>query len=264
LRRVIEKTGRQQPSEGLVERVYEAAIRGCQLYEHSDEYIDLDELQKEVGCELNLLESHEKVQKKVDEAINRLYEDAHPTKNIETIPGIGETLGPVFLGIIANAERFSSQSKARGYSGMIPKQNDSGESSKKGLNITKEGPSRYRRALYLASDTGRQWDPQLAKVYYDQMVYKGNCHTQAVCAVSTHLVGRIIRVLKDKRPYELRDLEEKPITQKEAKILITRELTVPEEARERTRSRRKIKGYKRNQIRGIARKQSSGFTLYPS
>ena len=264
LGRVMEKTGRQQPSEGLAERVYEAAMRGCQLYEYSDEYIDLDELQKEVECELNLLESHEKVQKKVDEAINRLYKRVHPTKNIETIPGIGETLGPEFLGIIANAERFSSQSKARSYSGMIPKQKDSGESSKKGLNITKEGPSRYRRALYLASDSGRQWDPQLAKVYYDQMVYKGHCHTQAVCAVSTHLVGRIIRVLKDKRPYELRDLEEKPISQKEAKILIKRELTVPEEARERTRSRRKKKGYERNQIRGIAQKQSSGFTLYPS
>ncbi len=264
LRKVMEKTGRQQSSERLAERVYEAAIRGCQLYEHCDEYIDLDELQKEVECELNLLESHEKVQKKVNEAINRLYEGVHPTKNIETIPGIGETLGPVFLGIIANSDRFSSQSKARGYSGMIPRQKDSGESSKKGLNITKDGPSRYRRALYLASDTGRQWDPQLAKVYYDQMVYKGNCHTQAVCAVSTHLVGRIIRVLKDKRPYELRDLEEKPITQKEAKNLIKRELTVPEEARDRIRSRRKKKGYKRNQIRGIAQKQSSRFTQYPS
>ena len=147
---------------------------------------------------------------------------------------------------------------------MIPKQKDSGESSKKGLNITKDGPSRYRRALYLASDTGRQWDPQLAKVYYDQMVYKGNCHTQAVCAVSTHLVGRIIRVLKDKRPYELRDLEEKPITQKEAKIFIRRELTVPEETREQTRSRKKKKGYKRNQIGGITLKQSSRFTPYPS
>jgi len=264
LRRVLEKAGRQQTTEGLAERVYEAAIRGCELYEHCGEYIDFDELQKEVQCELQLLESHEKVQKKVDEAINRLYEGAHPTKNIETIPGIGETLGPVFLGIIANSDRFCSQSKARGYSGMIPKQKDSGESSKKGLNITKDGPSRYRRALYLASDTGRQWDPQLAKVYYDQMVYKGNCNTQAVCAVSTHLVGRIIRVLKDKRPYELRDLEGKPITKKEAKVLIKRELTVPEEARKRTRSRIKTKGYKRNQIRGIAQKQSSRFAQYPS
>jgi len=264
LHRVLERAGRQKSSEGLAERVYKAAIRGCELYNHCGEYIDFDELQKEVECELQLLESHEKVQKEVDEDIKRLYKQAHPTKNIETIPGIGETLGPVFLGIIGNSERFSSQSKARGYSGMIPRQKDSGESSKKGLNITKDGPSRYRRALYLASDTGRQWDPQLAKVYYDQMVHKGNCHNQAVCAVSTHLVGRIIRVLKDKRPYELRDIEGRPITKMEAKILITREFTVPEEVRKRTRSRRKTKGYKRNQIRGIAQKQSSRSAPYPS
>ena len=265
LRRVLEKAGRQQTSEGLAERVYEVAIKGCELYDHCGEYIDFDELQKEIKCELQLLESHEQIQKKVDEAINRLYEGAHQTKNIETIPGIGETLGPVFLGIIANPERFSSQSKARGYSGIIPKLKDSGESSKKGLNITKDGPSRYRRALYLASDSARQWDPQLAKVYYDQMFYKGNCHTQAVCAVSTHMVGRIIRVLKDKRPYELRNLEGTLITKREAKILIKRELTVPEEVRKRTRSRRKTtKGYKRDQNRGIAKMQSSGSAPYTS
>jgi len=264
LRKVLDKAGRQQPSDGLAKRVYEAAIRGSALYDHSDEYIDFDELQKEIECELHLLESHEKVQKRVDEAINRLYVCVHPNKNIETIPGIGETLGPVFLGIIGNSDRFSSQSKARSYSGMIPKQNDSGESSKKGLNITKEGPSRYRRALFLASDTGRQWDPQLAKVYYDQMVNKGNCHTQAVCAVSTHMVGRIVRVLKEKRPYELRDLEGRPITKKEANILITREFTVPEEVRKRTRSRRIKKGYKRDQIQSIAQMQSSRSSQYPS
>jgi len=220
--KVLNETGRKHPAEGLAERVYEAAIRGCELYDQSDEFIDFDELQKEVDCELHLLESYEKVQQKVDEDINRLYGSVHPNKNIETIPRIGETLGPVFLGVIGNSARFSSQSKARSYSGMIPKQNESGESSKKGLNITKDCPARYRRALYLASDTARQWDPQLAKVYYDQMVYKGNCHSQAVCAVSTHMVGRIIRVLKDKRSYELRDLEGRPTTKREAKILITR------------------------------------------
>ena len=90
--------------------------------------------------------------------------------------------------------------------------------------------------------------------HYDQMVHKGNCHNQAVCAVSTHLIGRIIRVLKDKRPYELRDLEGKPITKRQAKILIKKELDVTEETRKRTRSRRKAKGYKRNHLRGIAQK----------
>jgi hypothetical protein len=262
--KVFEKKDRQHPAEGLAKRVYEAAIRACELFDNSDEFIDFDELQKEVNCELHLLESYEIIQQNVDEDIKRLYGSLHPNKNIETIPGIGEKLGPIFLGIIGNSNRFSSQSKARSYSGMIPKQNDSGESSKKGMNITKDGPARYRRALYLASDTARQWDPQLAKVYYEQMVYKGNCHTQAVCAVSTHMVGRIIRVLKDKRPYELRDLEGRPITKREAKNLITREFTVPEDVRKRTRSRRTQKGYKRDQVRGIAQIQASRSSPYPS
>jgi len=115
LRKVLDNAGRQQPSEGLAKRVYDAAIIGSELYDYSEEYIDFDELQKEVECGLQLLESHEKVLKRVDEAINRLYGSVHPNKNIETIPGIGETLGPVFLGIIGNSDRFSFQSKARSY-----------------------------------------------------------------------------------------------------------------------------------------------------
>lgn len=130
------------------------------------------------------------------------------------------------------------------------------------MNINKDGPARYRRALYLASDTARQCDPQPAKVYYEQMVYKGNCHTQAVCAVSTHMVGRIIRVLKDKRPYELRDIEGKPITRREAKIIIANEYTVPQDIRKRTRSRRIKKGYKSDQIQSVAQMQSSRSLQY--
>lgn len=251
----LSKSGRQKMNPGLPERVYKVATDACQLYESASQQVDFDEIQQEVECELQLLESYEKVQAKVEAAIERLYDQAHPSKNTETISGISKTLGPVFVGIIGDPGRFPSQSKMRGYSGMIPKQDESGESSKKGLDITKDGPPRYRRALYLAADVGRQWDPQLAKIYYDQMVYKGNCHTQAVCAVATHLPARIHVILKEDRPYELRDLESKPISKKDARALIQRELTVPEEIRQRTRSRKKRRRKKeectQNRVRGL-------------
>lgn len=252
----LSKSGRQKMEPGLPEKVYQVAMEACRLYESASKKIDFDELQQEVECELQMLEFYEKVQAQVETAIERLYDQAHPSKNIETIVGISETLGPVFLGIIREPGRFPSQSKMRGYSGMIPKQDDSGESSKKGLDITKDGSPRYRRGLYLAADIGRQWDPQLAKIYYDQMVHKGNCHTQAVCAVATHMPARIQVVLKEDRPYELRDIEGKPISKKDAKVLIQREFTVPEEVRQRTRSRKKRRrrkeGHKRDQVRGLA------------
>lgn len=252
----LSKAGRQKMDPTLPQRVYQVALDACELYQSASPYIDFDELQQEVECELRILASYEQVQGKADAAIKRLYDQAHCSKNIESISGIAKTLGPVFLGIFSHPDRFSSQSKARGYSGMIPKQDDSGESCKKGLDITKDGPPRYRRALYLAADVGRQWDPQLAKIYYDQMVHKGNCHTQAVCAVATHLPARIHVVLKEDRPYELRDLKGEPISKKDAKALIQRELTVPEEIRKRTRSRKKRRRrkeeYKRDQIRDLA------------
>jgi len=256
LAKFLAEAGRQDMDSNLPEKVYQIANQSCQIYQSASQYIDFDELQEEVECDLELLTSYEKIQDKANTAIKRLYEQAHPCKNIETVLGVSETLGAVFVGIMGTPPRFSSQSKVKSYSGLIPKQDESGETSKKGLNITKDGPPRYRRALYLAADVGRQWDPQLAKIYYDQMVHKGNCHTQAVCAVATHLSGRLLSILKEDRPYELRDLKDKPISHKEAKVLIQRELTVSEEVRQRTRSRkkrrrRKEEEYIRNQERGL-------------
>ncbi len=256
LAKFLPRSSRQKMKPDLPERVYQVALQSCQMYETASQYTDFNELQGELQCELEQLESLEKVRAEVETAIKRLYQQVHPSKNIETIPGIGEALGPVFVGIIGNPNRFSSQAKLRGYSGMIPKQDDSGERSKKGLDITKEGPPRFRRGIFLAGDVSRQWDPQLAKIYYDQMVHKGNCHTQAVCAVANHLPARIHAVLTRGEPYQLRDLEGRPISKRDAKRLIQRELTVPEEIRQRTRSRKKRRrrkeGHLHSQVRGLA------------
>lgn len=121
----LSKSGRQGMNPELPEKVYQVAREAGKLYERASEQIDFDQIQQEVECELQLLESYEKIQAKVDAAIKRLYDQAYPSKNIETLPGISETLGPVFVGIIGDPGRFPSQSKMRGYSGMIPKQNDS-------------------------------------------------------------------------------------------------------------------------------------------
>jgi len=64
-------------------------------------------------------------------------------------------------------------------------------------------------ALYQAGDIGRRWDPQLAAVYYREMVYHGKNHRQALGAVMSHLGARVLTVLKVDRPYELRDIEGK-------------------------------------------------------
>jgi len=234
----LAKQGRQRMNPELPKKLWQIALKACEIYEQANEYIDFDELQDEILIELDELEALEKCQSRVEKAIQRLYQKVHPSRNIETISGISKTLGPSLVSKIGDPHRFNSHTKIKGFAGIVPKQNDSGESSKKGLPISHEGPADLRRAIYLAADVARQWDPQAAKIYYDCMMEKGHCHTQAVCTVASHWLGRILRVLKENRPYVLKDLQGNPISKQEAKIFIERHLKVPEEVRQRTRNKK--------------------------
>jgi len=96
-------------------------------------------------------------------------------------------------------------------------------------------------ALYQAGQIGRQWDPQLASVYYRQMVHHGKNHKQAMGAVMSHMGARVFTVLREDRPYELRDTEGRPISKAAARELILAKYQVPEDIRQ---ARRKSKGRK--------------------
>ena len=69
------------------------------------------------------------------------------------------------------------------------------------------------------------------------MVNKGKHHNQAVCTCATHLLDRVFVVLRDHKPYEVRDVEGRPVTPDEARTLIADKYTVPDEVRRRTTKR---------------------------
>ena len=105
-------------------------------------------------------------------------------------------------------------------------------------------------------DIGRRWDPQLAAVYYSEMVYHGKNHRQAMGAVMSHLGARVFAVLKEDRPYELRDTEGKPISKDDARRLILSKYQVPEDIR-RERRRRNPKAIN---VPGASRKDGETLT----
>ncbi len=255
IKKFLEHKGREKMKENLPEKIYNIACNSCKLYDNSSANINFLEMQEEMNTYIELLRANEEILDKVKQRIERLYQKVHPTKNIESIKGIGANLGASIIGAIGNPERFLSQSKIRCYAGIIPEQDDSGETSKKGLPITQEGPSRLRCDLFLAAESARQWDPQLAKVYYEAMVYKGQHHYQAVCAVMTKLLNRILCILKENRKYELRDLAGNPIEAKEAKELIKQKFSVPEEVRRRTRARKNSKNKKEQYLDNLLQRQ---------
>jgi len=201
-------------------------------------YLDHAFLQAEVNRELTQLDLMETLATQVEaEQIEPLYRQLHPSRNLETLQGVGLVGAAVYASFIGDAQRFPTQSQIRGWSGMVAKSSQSAESEASGLSITQAGPALIKKFLYLDADVARRFDPQIAAIYYEQMVHKTKHHDQAVCACATHLLGRIRAVLLEDRPYQLRDVDGTPLSKPAARKIVQEQYQVPEEVRNRNNKR---------------------------
>ena len=228
-------------------RVYQACQKLVEFYGRSkaagminEDFFD--DLQDEIACELRLMETEEAEVERVSARIEELYQHLHPCDHLRTIPGVGVRTAQVFLAVIGDPHRFRSQAAFANWTGVVPGASQSADTEGKGLRMTKAGPSMMKRALFQAGDIGRRYDPQLAHLYCREMVHHGKTHLQAMGAVMSHLGARIMAILRESRPYELRDNQGNLITKKEAMELIRSEYKVPEETRQARRRRKPNEG----------------------
>jgi len=226
--------------------VYQACQNVAGLYELSRPSGGVDEgffadLQEEIARELRLMEAEEAESEAISRRVEELYQKLHTSDNLRTIPGVGEHTAPVFLAVVGDPTRFRCQAAFANWTGVVPGASQSSDVEAKGLRMTKAGPPIIRWALYQAGQIGRRYDPQLAWVYYREMVHHGKNHKQAMGAVMSHLAARVLTVLREGRPYELRDTEGKPVSREEARGLLSR-YRVPEEIRREKRRRNPARG----------------------
>ncbi len=193
--------------------------------------VDFDALQFEVLQEVEHLRLWIRHVVELDREVEAIYRRVHPSDAIRSIPGIGSTLAPLLVAVLGQVNRFRNVDHIRGFCGMFPTKSASGGQEHPGQRLTKSGSDRIKRALYLASDTARKIDPDLAAVYWRLMVRKGHHHKQAICAVATRLVNRIFRVLKTGEPYVLRDESGNRLNVADAKRLVVERFSVPLEIR---------------------------------
>ena len=203
-------------------------------------YLDYDLLQAEVCREQAYLETLETWHHTLRiKTVRPLYRQIHPSRVLETLLGVGQDGAAVYASFIGDPERFASQRLFRGWSGMVPNSKQSSQQEAKGLHITQAGPELVKKYAYIDAETARRFDPQLAALYYDQMVHKGKHHNQAQCAVATHLLDRVLAVLRKGEPYELRDVDGSPVTTEQAQAIIAERYTVPREVRQRNNKQRR-------------------------
>jgi transposase len=169
--------------------------------------------------------------------VRPLYRQLHPQRHLETLQGVGQDSAAIYVAFIGDVLRFPSLRNFRGWSGMIPFSSQSGETQARGLHITKAGPNLIKATAFLNAEVARLWDPQIAAIYHKQMVVHGKHHTQAVCACATHLLDRIYAILRQDRPYQLRDVDGTPLDKRQARRICKEQYHVPDEVRRRNNHR---------------------------
>jgi Transposase IS116/IS110/IS902 family len=139
---------------------------------------------------------------------------------------------------MGDPSRFRSGKQFRAFTGLVPRADETGDTDRKGQTMSKAGSSLLRTTLVRAADTARKQDPQLARIYYVQMIERGKNHLGALCVVAANLAERARAVMNRGTPYVICDTDGTPVTADQAAAIITQHWTVPADVRSRRRSKK--------------------------
>ena len=234
---VIAKASNNHQGAERARQWLSAAEAAVELYE-GHPAVAFSDLAAEVATEVRLLRA---IQREIAaHAAEResAYRWVDPLALARSLPGLAEVGGPALVACMGDPTRFPKGKAFRSFTGLAPRASETGETDRKGQPMSKAGNSLLRTTLVRAADTARKQDPQLARVYWVQMVERGKDHLGAVCVVAAHLAERAWAVMERGMPYVVCDVDGTPVSSERAKAVIAERWTVPEEVRARRRSKK--------------------------
>jgi hypothetical protein len=166
------------------------------------------------------------------------YRWVDPAALARSLPGLTDVGGPALVACMGDPARFRRGKQFRSFTGLVPKASETGDTDRKGQPMSKAGSSLLRTTMVRAADHARKQDPQLARIYWVQMVERGKGHLGALCVVAANLAERAWAVLDRGMPYVICDTDGRAVTPDEAKAIIAERFTVPSEVRARRRSKK--------------------------
>lgn len=121
---------------------------------------------------------------------------------IDSIPGYALICSAELAGELGTVDRFATEASLAVYVGMANLDNSSG--SYHGSKNPKHVNTRAKAAMMVGVDRHRKMIPESQR-YYDKKRAQGKSHNQAIRALGRHLCRVIFRMLKQNRPYEVRE-----------------------------------------------------------
>ncbi len=195
-----------------------------------DEGLDFVALADDIAAEARIALGLSEEIHELEERITVLYRAADPDQIVRSAPGVGKVLAAQIRGRLGDPDRFTSLAAARSFSGLVPRHHASGTTDHHG-GPTKQGDVCLREALFMAADHARKVDPTLAARYQRLMTDTARHHTAALCTIAAVLLTRIVACLRSGQPYQLRDVDGRPITPAEGRSIVTQRYRIPPEIR---------------------------------
>jgi hypothetical protein len=196
--------------------------------------LDFAELAWDLASEVRIFRQLGAEVDRLDRRIAQLYDAAGPKGIVASAPGIGAVLSAGILGRLGDAKRFANLGGVRGFSGLVPGVDQSGNSEQR-PGTTKQGDPGLRRDIWLAAELARHQDPQLAAKYYRLIVVRRLHHYSAVCHLATTLLTRIAACWRTGQLYVVRDTDGTPVDAAQARAIIAERYKIPPEARRRSK-----------------------------
>jgi transposase len=162
----------------------------------------VDAVRVQMQCLLQQIDLLQEQVAQLDAALDELMDQI--PQYITSIPGIGPVTGAAILGEIGDVHRFDSVEKLVAYAGIDPTVYQTGQFQASAAHMSKRGSPYLRHALWLAATVAVRFDPEL-QAFYETKRQEGKHHGTVIGAVCRKLLARIFVILKEQRPYVIRD-----------------------------------------------------------
>jgi transposase len=100
----------------------------------------------------------------VDTQLTAIAKKDNRVQLLESIPGVGRKTAEVIVAFIDDAKRFKTARQVSAYAGLVPRQDQSGETNRMG-RITRRGPRLLRSTLVEAAWIMLQYNPWALALY---------------------------------------------------------------------------------------------------
>lgn len=180
----------------------EAQYRKVQNYLEAKEHLASVVIKTYQDLSDNLLKEIAKLEKKIDDLLDKNPNLKKDIDNIQTIPGIGKKTAIAVLSFVPNMNIFEDARGLAAFVGLTPREYQSGSSVKKRSKISKMGCHQLRKALYFPAMSAMQYNP-LIKDFTEKMKSKGKSGKVIVIAIMRKLLHTIFGVIKHKTSFAL-------------------------------------------------------------